>query len=214
MGPALRIVLSTTLFAAVHSLLASNFAKRTASRLIGEENRNRYYRVFFNAQSIVTSGSLVLYIWRLPDRPVWQMNRAGTVFCNLARTICLVGFIQAVRQIRFRRVSGIAPLLAEPGSVPREPEGQGPALDVPVTGPFRFSRHPLNFLAIPLIWLAPRMTKNRFAFNCAATIYFFLGSLHEERRMREAWGAAYEDYRRTTGFVLGSKGRARGAIAK
>src|SRR5687768_8047283 len=155
MGPALKILFSTALFSGVHSVLASNFAKRAAARVFGEEKRNRYYRVFFNVQSVISSGALVLSVMRLPDKTVWRLGRAGTVLCNVVRTTCLVGFMQAVRQIRFRRVSGLESLLAERGVVPREPEAQGPALDAAVTGPFLFSRHPLNFLAIPLIWLAP-----------------------------------------------------------
>lgn len=207
MGPVAKIVLSTWLFSAIHSLFASNLAKRMASRLIGEENRNRYYRVFFNAQSVISSVALVWYMRALPNKTVWRMNRSGTALCSVVRTACLVGFLQAVWQIGFRRVSGLESLLAEGGAVPREPEAQGPALDRPVTGPFRFSRHPLNFLAIPLIWLAPRMTRNRFAFNCVATIYFVLGSLHEEQRMREAWRGKYHQYKHDAPFMFGVRGK-------
>jgi steroid 5-alpha reductase family enzyme len=204
MRPLLKVVFSTLLFAAVHSLLASNSAKRTATRLLGPEKRDRYYRLFFNLQGVLTSGALILYILRLPDKPLWQMNRPLTFVGNLIRLGCVVGFIQAVRQIRFSRVSGFHSLLSAPGSVTREPEAQGPALDLPITGPFRYSRHPLNLLAIPLIWLSPRMTKNKLTFNSIATLYFIIGSWHEEARMRKAWGERYDKYRQRTRFMLGS----------
>ncbi|MGZ8938775.1 MAG: methyltransferase family protein [Limisphaerales bacterium] len=135
------------------------------------------------------------------------MKRSHALLCNGMRIVCFRGFIAAVRQIGFTRVSGINSLLGDTGSAEREPEAQGPALDSTITGPFRFSRHPLNFLAIPLIWLAPRMTRNRLAFNCAASLYFVVGSLHEEKRMREAWGILYDEYRSRTHFMLGVKPR-------
>ena len=205
MRPLLKVVLSTLMFSALHSLLASASAKQAASRLIGQVNRDRYYRAFFNLQSVLTSGALVLYILRLPDKPLWRMTPRLKLASNLVRLACLIGFIQAVRQIHFSRVSGFESLMSARTSPKREPEAQGPALDAPITGPFRFSRHPLNFLAIPLIWLTPRMTRNKFAFNCVATLYFLIGSLHEEQRMRAAWGQRYHEYCRTTRFILGSK---------
>jgi protein-S-isoprenylcysteine O-methyltransferase Ste14 len=100
-------------------------------------------------------------------------------------------------------------------NVPIEPEAQGPALDasanrMKVTGPFRVSRHPLNFAPIPLFWLNPRMTSNFAAFTAVATLYFAVGSLHEEHRLRRAYGRPYEDYQQSTVrfLVPGSKARA------
>jgi hypothetical protein len=84
------------------------------------------------------------------------------------------------------------------GSVPPEPEAQGPALDAEgkqrAGGPFAWSRHPLNFAPVILFWLTPRMTTNHLAFSAAATAYLVLGSLHEETRLRQAYGVEYAAY--------------------
>src|SRR5437588_841547 len=61
-------------------------------------------------------------------------------------------------------------------------------------GPFAWSRHPLNFAPLPILWLWPRMTTSLLAFNTAATIYLVVGSLHEEARLREAFGDDYVAY--------------------
>src|SRR4051812_34676039 len=53
------------------------------------------------------------------------------------------------------------------------------------------SRLPLNFAPLPVFWLWPRMTTSLLAFNLASTMYLAVGSLHEEARLREAFGQAY-----------------------
>jgi protein-S-isoprenylcysteine O-methyltransferase Ste14 len=66
-----------------------------------------------------------------------------------------------------------------------------------ITGPFRLSRHPLNFGMLPILWLMPRMTVNLAAFNLITTVYSIVGSLHEEERFVETYGGAYTDYQRS-----------------
>jgi methanethiol S-methyltransferase len=102
---------------------------------------------------------------------------------------------------------GIPAMLGWPGltawwhgmaEVPREPEAQGPARagaeGLRVTGPFLVSRHPLNLAPLPVLWLAPTMTVNLAVFNSVATLYFVLGSVHEECRLRTSYGEAYRAY--------------------
>ena len=90
------------------------------------------------------------------------------------------------------------------------PEAQGPAPDagdagdahdaqgrLRTGGPFRWSRHPLNFVPLPIILFAPTMTLKRAAFAAASAAYLVLGSLHEELRLRRAYGDRYLRYQRS-----------------
>jgi hypothetical protein len=109
----------------------------------------------------------------------------------------------AARQVGVRRIFGLESFTAWLGNgpVPPEPEAQGPALDAEgrrhAAGPFAWSRHPLNFAPVPIFWLWPRMTTSLLAFNAAATAYLVIGSLHEEARLQEAFGADYAAYQRS-----------------
>jgi hypothetical protein len=109
----------------------------------------------------------------------------------------------AAAQVGLRRITGLESLLAwlGDGPVPPEPEAQGPALDDEgrrhAAGPFAWSRNPLNFAPLPVLWLWPRMTTTLLAFNAAATVYLVVGSLHEEARLREAFGGDYDAYLRS-----------------
>lgn len=96
------------------------------------------------------------------------------------------------------------PTYAAPASSPPLPgTASPPRADVHAdgrmraTGPFRLHRHPLNFAPLPVLWLFPRMTTRLAALAGASTVYLVLGSIHEEVRLRSAYGRAYERYQRS-----------------
>jgi protein-S-isoprenylcysteine O-methyltransferase Ste14 len=71
-----------------------------------------------------------------------------------------------------------------------------------VKGAFRLHRHPANWGFVPFFLLFPKMTVNRAMLGILATVYLLLGSVHEEYRLKQAYGAAYERYRRQVPFLL------------
>lgn len=195
-----KVAAATAVFGVAHSLLASRTAKRAAARTFGERNRNGLYRVFYIGQSLVTFGMLAAYIRRQPSRELYRIEGPLAFLMHTIQAGALVYATSAAGQVGLRRITGLESFLAwlGDGNVPPEPEAQGPALDVEgqrhAAGPFAWSRHPLNFAPLPIFWLMPRMTTNLLAFNTAATIYLWVGSLHEEARLREAFGDDYDAY--------------------
>ena len=199
-----KIMAATTLFAGLHSLLASRAAKDVAAKMLTERQRNAFYRPFYNAQAVITFGALVLYGSKLPDRELYRASEPLARLMRFGQAASLLYLIYGARQIGFLRFAGVPNLLAllrGQMTVPREPEGQGPILDVngemKATGPFRASRHPLNFAMVPALWLMPRMTVNLAAFNLLVTVYLIAGSVHEEERLRATYGQSYIDYQRS-----------------
>lgn len=196
----LKVAAATAAFGVVHSLLASRTAKRAAARTFGERNRNGLYRVFYIGQSFVTFGMLAAYIRRQPSRELYKVEGPLALLMHAIQSGALVYATSAAGQVGLRRITGLESFLAwlGDGPVPPEPEAQGPALDDEgqrhAAGPFAWSRHPLNFAPLPILWLWPRMTTSLFAFNTAATIYLVIGSLHEEARLREEFGDDYDAY--------------------
>ena len=199
-GSMLKVAAATGAFGVVHSFLASRTAKRAASRMFGERNRNGLYRVFYIGQSFVTSGLLAAYIWRQPNRGLYKIEGPPAFVMHAIQAGAIVYATAAAGQVGLRRISGLESFIAwlGEGRVPQEPEAQGPALDDEglqrAAGPFAWSRHPLNFAPLPILWLWPRMTTSLLAFNTAATIYLVIGSLHEEARLREEFGDDYDAY--------------------
>jgi protein-S-isoprenylcysteine O-methyltransferase Ste14 len=196
------------LWALVHSALASKEAKDLVRRVAGPRYRDGLYRVAYNAQSVVSVVWAARWFSRLPDRelyrarpPLSSLMRAG----QLASLGVLLSGVRVVGVLDFAGLTRLWNLLAGVDRGP-EPEAQGPPLgpdgEIAKWGAFRLTRHPGNLGALGFFLLLPRMTANRAVLAALVALYVVLGSMHEERRLREAYGAAYERYRRSVPFML------------
>lgn len=197
----LKVAAASALFGVVHSLLATLAAKDTTEQVLGSRQRNGLYRPFFILQSFLALAALWTYARPLPDMVLWRVRGFPAALLRLGQAAGLVYAIYTAAQVGITRISGLASLIAWAGGeedVPPEPPAQGPSMGadggLAVQGPFRWSRHPLNFAPLPVFWLNPVMTVKLLAFNLVSTLYLVLGSVHEEHRLRHRYGQLYRDY--------------------
>lgn len=203
-----RVVLICAIWAGVHSLLASKKAKEQAVRIAGPRSRDGLYRLAYNAQSLVTVAWAARWFLRLPDRELYHAKYPWSLLFRAGQAASLGVLFSGVRVVGVLEFAGLVPLwrlLTDRESRP-EPEAQGPPIgaddEMVEAGAFRFTRHPGNLGAMGFFLLWTRMTVNRAALAALAALYVVLGSLHEERRLRLAYGEAFERYRRKVPFLI------------
>jgi hypothetical protein len=207
-GSTKRIVLVCTALAAIHSLLASQPAKHFMRWLAGYRYRNGFYRFAFNAKSLLLLAWATYWFLRLPDREIYRVRAPWSWIFRVGQAASLGVLLSAVRVIGVLDFAGISQLRSFLGGLDPdpEPEAQGPPIGadgrMATAQPFRFTRHPSNLGALGIFLFFPRITVNRLTLTVLVAIYAILGSLHEERRLRIAYGEPFEQYRREVPFFV------------
>jgi protein-S-isoprenylcysteine O-methyltransferase Ste14 len=174
-------------WASVHSLLASLRMKGWARRTFGI-GVDRWYRIGYVLLALLSFAPILLLFVVLPDRVLYVVPAPWRWLMVLGQVGGAVGAAVAILQTGAFRFVGLAQMLGGQ----QEEEG-GP---LQVHGLYCYVRHPSYFFSAIVIWLTPAMTVNLLALYVLFTLYFYVGSMHEERRLVAEFGAAYEEYRR------------------
>jgi protein-S-isoprenylcysteine O-methyltransferase Ste14 len=175
-------------WALLHSLLAGLGAKRLARRFFGPA-ADRWYRFGFVAAAVLTSVPGVFLFFRLPDRPLYSVGppwRWVMVAGQAAALLLLAWVGRSTDPLDF---IGLRQLLDGSRSYRRT---------LVTHGLYRYTRHPAYFTSMLVIWLKPTMSVNLLALFSFMTLYFILGTYHEERLLVHQFGAAYLEYRKKT----------------
>jgi protein-S-isoprenylcysteine O-methyltransferase Ste14 len=208
-----RVVWICALWALVHSVLASKQVKDLIRRVAGSRYRDGLYRLIFNAQSVVSLLWAARRFSRLPDKDLYHARPPWSWLFRASQVASLGVLLSGVRVMGILRFAGLTPLrdLLTGSDVRPSPEAQGPPVgsddEVVRAGAFRFSRHPGNLGALGFFLFLPRMTTNRAVLVALVALYVVLGSMHEEYRLRAAYTAAYERYRRVVPFLVPGRPR-------
>lgn len=188
------ILLANGLYGLLHSWLASHSAKRLAARLFGAQIVKRYYRLFFSLLAGPTFLPVLLLTATLPDQPIYSVLPPWRWVLYGLQGLAAAALLWAVLQTGVLDFTGLDAIFQ-----PRE--RLTPARLV-TGGFYRWVRHPLYLFGILFLWLSPTLTWNRMAFNIGVTMYLFIGSYFEERKLVADFGPEYERYRRTTPWLV------------
>ncbi|HQT27186.1 MAG TPA: hypothetical protein PLK99_11440 [Burkholderiales bacterium] len=176
------LILFWTAYFACHSLLASLWLKRRVSMLWPAFP----YRLFYNILAVLL---LLPGAWLLYGRswaPLWTFRGNWLYFSWLLQFSAVSGFLFSLRYYDMKAFMGLTP---------EKDEG------FTISPLHRHVRHPWYCLALVFLW-SSSMNAGKLATAIMMTIYFVLGSMHEESMLIERFGNRYAKYReRVPGLV-------------
>jgi protein-S-isoprenylcysteine O-methyltransferase Ste14 len=184
-GP-IYIFIAFTLYSALHSALATRRVKAWIYDRFGAGGK-RYYRLVYNVIGVISLLPVLalLAIFRGDELYTWQAPwiLLTLLLQALGAVIILIGLLQTGVWSFF----GLSWIENDKNQADEE---------VITSGLYGWMRHPLYTGGLLLIWFTPVMTTSLLAFNLAATVYLYIGSIFEERRLLAAHGDEYEAYRK------------------
>lgn len=190
---AIIILLVFTVYAVVHSLLASLRAKTLAEQWFGI-NARRWYRLGYVVFVSITLLPIVGLTVVLPSLRLYTISMPWVIGTTLIQALAVVGVLVVVRQTGASRFLGFTQL-SEPAERVHPP-------DFVAYGWYARVRHPLYLFSLVVIWLIPLMTTNILALNLGMTAYFLIGSIFEENKLAHEFGEMYRRYRQSTPRLL------------
>jgi methanethiol S-methyltransferase len=192
----LALALLWIAYCAIHSALISIKATSLFKRLLG--TRYCYYRLLFNAFSIISLIMLLIYSrgprFEGPLLLIWHGNWriaqyalmlvAFVLLVSGARHYSICQFL-GLRQIRSRQSSGA---LTQSG-------------DIDTTGVLGITRHPWYLAVFILIWMSDQ-NAGSIIINCILSAYLVIGTLLEERKLILEFGDKYREYQQTVPMFI------------
>lgn len=179
------------LWAVFHSITAARPFKTWVRRRVGRRAYAGFYRLFYNFLALVTFLPVLYVLWaHVPATRLWTVPFPFSLLFLLVQGAGLVGLLVSLLQTDVLSFIGLRQAMRYlSGAADPDP----PSTFVR-SGAYAFVRHPLYLFSMLFIWFAPIMTLNSLLFDVIATIYFYLGAIHEERRLAAEFGDAYRQY--------------------
>lgn len=193
MPPYAKILLAFAVYAALHSVLLTRWARLALEATLGPRRFRAFFRLGYNLLALVALIPLLVYAFSLPDTELLTLT-GWSRWALWSVRLCALAFIgHCVADLGTASFLGFAQFRAwmRGEEVPGDGVETG---ELEVSGPYRHVRHPMYAVAMVAVWAEPQWTANRLALILGATVYLVLGALHEEQRLVRAYGKAYRRY--------------------
>lgn len=192
------IVFLFGLFGVTHSFLASKKIKEKIATKLG--NKIAFYRLFYNVSSFIIF--LVVYeIAPKPDFIIYDLEYPYDIIVYSLQIVPIIGLIWSINKIDLKEFIGINQLLRYFNATYNVDQLD----EIPILrrdGAYKFSRHPIYLFSIMFLFLRPSMDLFFLTFALTLTIYFYIGSIFEERKLIKIFGKEYLTYREQVGRIF------------
>lgn len=178
------------LFAVPHSVLASIPVKKWF-----KENFKKllpFYRLSYNIISVIS----FLLFWRLAPKPpviIYDLYTPWDMIILIPQFAALGLIIWSGKYFDLKEFLGLAQIIRwkEDSYNYDDLDEQS---DFRIEGPYKYSRHPIYFYFILLLGFRPVMSLFYLTGYILIVIYFYVGSIYEEKKMVRMFGDRYREY--------------------
>ncbi|HID53949.1 MAG TPA: isoprenylcysteine carboxylmethyltransferase family protein [Anaerolineae bacterium] len=179
------------LWAILHSITAGFGMKRLFRQRFGEKAYAGWYRFIFNAFAVLSFTALYLLIpTLLPQTVLWTWQPP---YIYLAYAMMLIGIVGLTASLWVTNIWDFIGVRQVVWYL-RGAKGDIPIPPFTAVGPYALVRHPLYFFTLLVLWANPVMTLGSLIFYAAITLYFWIGSYYEERKLARDYGRPYTEY--------------------
>jgi protein-S-isoprenylcysteine O-methyltransferase Ste14 len=189
----------TIAYSALHSWLATKPVKDWARRRMGVA-AERWYRLAYNSLAVAGLLPLGALLIRLPDKLLYSLPPPWLWIALFGQLVAVLGEAYGLLSTDVWHFLGVRQLLSAPTARPHP---------LVVTGTYRWVRHPLYFWGLVFLWLMPQLTFSRLALNVVLSLYLYVGTFSEERRLVAEFGDAYRQYQRQVPRLIPWRGPVR-----
>ena len=176
------------LWCSLHSLLISNFFVARIRDIWAK--KFAYYRLVYNAFSLLTLIPVVIYQQLLPEQIVFSWSGYWYVLKSGMYLASFILFYGGYRVFDIQYVLGIKQI--EEMREGRKTE----AVDFNSTGILEYVRHPWYSGAILLVWAFGPISDVSLISKIILTAYIIIGTFLEEKKLIRKLGEPYLEYRK------------------
>lgn len=186
------------LYGYLHSILASfrvkNFLRNQFGKYIA------FYRLSFNFLALAG----LYLIWDYGPHPsllIFELPSPYDLIIVGLQLLALAGVIWCFKYICFKEFLGLSQINRFLSNEYDEND-LDERMTFRVEGPYRFSRHPVYLFTILFLLLRPEMNLFYLTMFVSFVIYFYIGSVYEEKKLVEAFGEEYINYQKDVSRIF------------
>jgi len=188
----LTLIILWLVYFSIHSLTASLWFKQRVADHFPDFMPG--YRVSFNVIALLALVPPVYIMYRYPGENLWQWSGGWQYLSYIFSIIAIGGFLWSLRYYKSSEFLGTSQLKAGRKDILEQERFYLSPLH-------RYVRHPWYSLALLYIW-SRDMNESLFVTASLISIYFFIGSRLEEKKLIAYHGQQYSLYRQQVAALI------------
>jgi len=172
------------IYGLVHSWLASLSFKQWLREQLGDDLM-RGYRLSYNIFALISLLPFFILQATLTNPKLYTIPSPWRWLMVMGQLLALIGATITLWQTGAGHFLGISQVI-------KAAVTENTPLNI--SGFYRWVRHPLYFFGLLFIWLSPVMYLNQLIGYLLFSLYFYFGSIYEERKLVTEFGELYQNY--------------------